>query len=200
MTATPAVFMKVLRGRGLHQQSLHEYIVTKRNRYSKAKGDECHTQTIEPIVPFASMALGLSSFKRIDKSATTIPNPMYFHPIASTPTNDTHAIYYLDRLRESIVDIVNESDDCKPHSKAHMMSNLEDEDLAPDATLLAVIGVLDAARDETSVVAWIHGGGLWVDDGTHENEAAKDVSPDAASAALSGVAPEDTKSTVASTL
>ncbi|KAJ8694386.1 hypothetical protein PTI98_007197 [Pleurotus ostreatus] len=81
-----------------------------------------------------------------------------------------------------------------------MMSNLEDEDLAPDATLLAVIGVLDAARDETSVVARIHGGGLWVDDGTHKNEAAKDASPDAASAALSGVAPEDTKSTVASTL
>ncbi|KDQ21993.1 hypothetical protein PLEOSDRAFT_161794 [Pleurotus ostreatus PC15] len=75
------------------------------------------------------------------------------------------------------------------------MSNLEDEDLAPDATLLAVIGILDAARDETSVVAWIHGGGLWVDDGTHKNEAAKDASPDAASAALSGVAPEDTKST-----
>ncbi|KAF7424956.1 hypothetical protein PC9H_010267 [Pleurotus ostreatus] len=83
----------------------------------------------------------------------------------------------------------------RPHSKAHMMSNLEDEDLAPDATLLAVIGVLDAARDETSVVARIHGGGLWVDDGTHKNEAAKDASPDAASAALSGVAPEDTKST-----
>ncbi|KAL0947946.1 hypothetical protein HGRIS_010575 [Hohenbuehelia grisea] len=50
------------------------------------------------------------------------------------------------------------------NSNTHSDSN--SDPLAPDVTLLAVIGVLDAARVQSSVVAWVRRGGLWANSGS----------------------------------